>query len=210
MKQAQIAIYVVLGLVIFLVFLGLLNLIVDIVPASKIISGQDVKVFINSCLDASFKCALYTAGLEINKDKTIETIKTENSNYVTKSLNLCLGDLSKKFKGNKFNFTETKPDILFSEETTAASIKYLGEMRNGNARVTFDDFATKAQVAMSKILDLVQTLQKQGSQKEKKIELLDKRFKLNIYQLNDDKEAVIVEDSRSKLNDKNFNALFVG
>lgn len=206
MKQAQIAIYVILGLVIFLVFVGLLNLTLQIVPTVKAISTKDVNVFISSCLDLSTKCALYNAGLNSKND--IQQIKASSEDFIKQSLNICLGDLSQKFKGNKFKLLNSTPNLIFGDELTSVSIEKLGDLINGNSKTSLNNYASKLQIAYSKIHSLAQSLPKPNSDKERLIQIIDPRFKINVYQLGNE-EAVIITDSLSKINDKNYKAVFV-
>ena len=169
-------------------------------------SANDVNQYVNNCVDSSLKCALYTKGLNI-KQQSLDDIKAESQDYIKKSLNLCLGDLSQKFRGNKFNFDKNNPEIIFSEDATSVSIKNLGEMTNGgNVRKTLGGYAAKTQIAFSKVYAFIQSIK--NNQREKRIENIDPRFKLSVYQLDDTKEAIIVSDALSKFDGKEFKAVY--
>ncbi|MBI4141158.1 hypothetical protein HY485_04955 [Candidatus Woesearchaeota archaeon] len=199
MKNAQIVLYMVLGLVIFLVFLGLINLVVNLVPGNKVISPTDVTQYITNCLNLGLTCSLYTAGLNS---------QTEPTSYTENAFKNCLGDLSQKFKGNKFTFTNTKPSLQLNDETSSATLSQLGEMQNGNTKKTLESFAAQNNVAFRKINELKEKLLLNKG-KSKLIQNLDPRYFLNIYQIDDSKEAVIITDKQSKINENEYKVLFV-
>ncbi len=202
MKQSQIVLYVIFGLVIFLVILGLATFTLQLFSTNKVISGQDINQYANNCLDLSLKCALYTQGTNIRQQSLVE-IKTNSENYVKKSLNLCFGDLSQKFKGNKFRIDNFTPEISFSQDSTNIAISRLGEVINGgNVKKTLEGYASKIPVAFSNIYGLIQSLK--TNQKEKQAMSINPRFKVSIYQIDDAKEAIVVTDSLSKINGKEY------
>ena len=199
MKNAQIVLYMVLGLVIFLVFLSLINLVVNLVPGNKFISPTDVTQYITNCLNLGLTCSLYTAGLNS---------QTEPTSYTENAFKNCLGDLSNKFKGNKFTFTNQQPQLQLNDETTSATISKLGEMQNGNTKKSLENFAAQNNDAFKKIIEIKEKLLlNKGISKQ--IQNLDTRYFLNIYQIDETKEAVIITDKQSKINEKEFKVLFV-
>ena len=199
MKNAQIVLYMVLGLVIFLIFLGLINLVVNLVPGNKFISPTDVTQYITNCLNLGLTCSLYTTGIN---SQTEPTLYTENA------FKNCLGDLSNKFKGNKFTFTNQQPQLQLNDETTSVTIQNLGNMQNGNTKKSLENFAAQNNVALKKIIEIKEKLLlNKGISKQ--IQNLDPRYFLNIYQIDETKEAVIITDKQSKINEKEFKVLFV-
>jgi len=200
MKQAQIVLYVIFGLVILLIFLGLINLVFQVFTAKKIISAQDVNQYTNNCLDLSLNCALYAQGLIMQ-----ESLITD---YTKQSLKLCLGDLAQKFKGNKFTFEDEQPTINFNEETTTATINKLGEMINGNTKKTLERYATNANIAYAKIKKITDNI-KENKAREKKIETHNPRYTFAIYQIDDTKEATIITDKQSKIHGKEYKVFVV-
>ncbi|MBI4141691.1 hypothetical protein HY484_02075 [Candidatus Woesearchaeota archaeon] len=188
----------VFGLVIFLVFLGLINLVVGIVPKNKVISSTDVTQYITDCLNLGLQCSLYTAGLQ----------STEPSDYTENALKQCLGDLSSKFKGNKFTFTNTKPNLQLNDETTSTTLNQLGELQNGNTKKSLDNFAAQTNIAFRKITEIKEKLLLNKG-RSKNIQNLDTRYFLNIYQIDDTKEALIITDKQSKINEKEYKLIFM-
>src|SRR3989344_7143542 len=164
MKNSQIALYMVLGLVIFLVILGLASFTLQLFSNNKVISTQGVNDYVSNCLEVSLKCALYTKGMNVQSN-ALGSIKSESEDYVKKSLNTCFGDLSSKFRGNKFKFEQFVPEISFNEDTTSVSIKKLGEMNGANAKKVLENFASKVPVAFSSIYNLINSIN--INQKEK-------------------------------------------
>lgn len=207
-NKSQIAIYMVLGLVILLVLMGSLNLALQLVPTGKTISTKDVNVFINSCLDISSNCALYHAGLNAN-EQSLNDIKTNAQDYIKSSLGICFGDLSQKFKGDKFKMLNATPDLLFADELTSVNVQKLGDLTNGQSKTSLEGYAARLQIAFAKIYNLSQQMPKPNSQKESKIDAVDPRFQINVYQLNEEKEAVVITDALSRINGKDYKAVFV-
>lgn len=206
MKQSQIVLYVVFGLIIFLVILGLATFTLQLFTAKKVISSQDINQYANNCLDLSLKCALYTQGTNMGV-QSLNEIKISSQNYIKKSLNLCFGDLSQKFNGNKFKIDNFTPELSFSKDSTNVLISRLGEVINGgNIKKSLEGYASKIPVALSTIHDLLQSIK--NNQKEKQVQNINPRFKLSIYQIDDSKEAIIVTDSLSKINGKEYKMVF--
>ena len=205
--KSQIVLYMIFGLVIFLIFLGLTNLVLHLFTVQKALSAQDVTSYINNCLNIGLTCSLYTAGLH-EQQHTIDEAHQQTTQDTENALKQCLGDLSQKFKGNKFSFTNTQPSILFGDETTSATLQNLGEMQNGNTRKTLEGYATQTPIAFSKLHTIIQTLLLNKG-REQKIQTLDPRYALNVYQLDNGKEAVILSDAQSRLNEKAYQTFFV-
>lgn len=204
MKKSQLVLYVVFGLVIFLVILGLATFTLQLFSNQKVISTQDVNNYVSNCLELSLKCSLYTTGLNL-QSKSLDNIKKDSQDYVKKSLNTCFGDLSSKFKGNKFKFEQFSPIISFNSDTTSINLPKLGEMNGGNARKVLENFAAKVPIAFTSVYNLASSMS--NNQKEKIVDNIDPRFKVAIYQIDDTKEAVIITDSLSKLGGKEYKVL---
>jgi len=208
MKRGQIAVYVVLGLVILLVFLGVLNVSLQILPVKKLLSAQAINTFSNDCLSISLKCSLYTAGLNISA-MPLEQVRLSGENYINSSVGVCFSNLSRKFDGNNFKIAGLNPVLNFGDVSSVVQIKKFGDVLAGNSKKSLEDFTSKSDVSFSRIHNLSMQLMKSGGSKTRRIEEMDSRFKLSVYQLDDFSEAVVVTDSLSKLNGKDFKALLV-
>lgn len=208
MKQSQIAVYIVLGLVILSVFLGVLNVSLQIIPTKKVLSVQAINAFSSDCLGISLRCSLYNAGLNISKE-SLDNVRFAGEGYINRSVGVCFGNLSRKFSGNNFRMVGLNPVLSLGDVSSVVEVKKFGDVLNGNSKKSLDGFASKIDVGFSKMHALSSHLMSSAGSKERRVDEFDARYKFEIYELDDFREAVVVTDSLSKLDGKDFKALFV-